>query len=76
VLESVVVFRLAVGAVAEVVVSLGLAKAGFLFGCTVLDWASLLRLRKRSEDAYSFMRALARRAATLDTVKNTKRSRH
>ena len=36
VLESVVVFRLAAGAVAEVVVPLGLAKAGFLSGCTVL----------------------------------------
>ena len=32
VLESVMVFRLAAGAVAEVVVSLGLAKAGFLSG--------------------------------------------
>ena len=37
VLESVVVFRLAAGAVAEVVVPLGLAKAGFLSGCTVLS---------------------------------------
>jgi hypothetical protein len=36
VLESVMVFRLASGAVAEVVVPLGLAKAGFLSGCTVV----------------------------------------
>ena len=36
VLESVMVFRLAAGAVAEVVVPLGLAKAGFLSGCTVV----------------------------------------
>ena len=34
VLESVMVFRLAAGAVAEVVVPLGLAKAGFLSGST------------------------------------------
>ena len=34
VLESVMVFRLAAGAVAEVVVPLGLAKVGFLSGCT------------------------------------------
>ena len=32
--ESVMVFRLAAGAVAEVVVPLGLAKVGFLSGCT------------------------------------------
>ena len=36
VLESVMVFRLGAGAVAEVVVPLGLAKAGFLSGCTVV----------------------------------------
>ena len=36
VLESVMVFRLAAGAVAEVVVPLGLAKVGFLSGCTVV----------------------------------------
>jgi hypothetical protein len=36
VLESVMVFRLAAGAVAEVVVPLGLAKAGFRSGCTVV----------------------------------------
>ena len=36
VLESVMVFCLAAGAVAEVVVPLGLAKAGFLSGCTVV----------------------------------------
>ena len=35
VLESVMVFRLGAGAVAEVVVPLCLAKAGFLSGCTV-----------------------------------------
>ena len=34
VLESVMVFRLGAGAVAEVVVPLGLAKVGFLSGCT------------------------------------------
>ena len=34
VLESVMVFRLAAGAVAEVVVPLGLVKVGFLTGCT------------------------------------------
>ena len=34
VLESVMVFRLAAGAVAEVVVPLGLTKAGFLSGST------------------------------------------
>jgi hypothetical protein len=32
----VMVFRLGAGAVAEVVVPLGLAKAGFLSGCTVV----------------------------------------
>jgi len=31
------VFRLAAGAVAEVVVPLGLAKAGFLYGCAVVE---------------------------------------
>ena len=36
VLESVMIFRLATGAVAELVVPLGLAKAGFLSGCTVV----------------------------------------
>ena len=36
VLGSVMVFRLAAGAVAEVVVPLGLAKVGFLSGCTVV----------------------------------------
>ena len=36
VLESVMVFRLGAGAVAEVVVPLCLAKAGFLSGCTVV----------------------------------------
>ena len=35
VLESVMVFRLGAGAVAEVVVPLCLAKAGFFSGCTV-----------------------------------------
>ena len=37
VLESVMVFRLAAGAVAEVVVPLGLAKAGFIYFPTVHD---------------------------------------
>ena len=36
VLESVMVFRLGAGAVAEVVVPLCLAKAGFFSGCTVV----------------------------------------
>ena len=36
VLESVMVFRWGAGAVAEVVVPLCLAKAGFLSGCTVV----------------------------------------
>jgi hypothetical protein len=36
VLESVMVFRLGAGAMAEVVVPLCLAKAGFLSGCTVV----------------------------------------
>ena len=36
VLESVMVFRLAAGAVVEVVVPLGLAKAGSLSGCAVV----------------------------------------
>ena len=58
VLESVMVFRLAARAMAEVVVPLDLAKAGFLSGCTV-DWASLLRPRSVPS---SFMRALARTA--------------
>ena len=50
VLESVMVFRLAAGAVAEVVVSLGLAKAGFLSGCTVV-LGIVAATEERSEDA-------------------------
>jgi hypothetical protein len=46
--------------VAEVVVLLGLAKAGFLSGCTVV-LGIVAATEERSEDAYcSFMRALAR----------------
>jgi hypothetical protein len=50
VLESVMVFRLAVGAVAEVVVPLGLAKAGFLSGRTVV-FGIVAATEERSEDA-------------------------
>ena len=49
VLESVMVFRLAAGAVAEVVVPLGLAKAGFLSGCTVVV-GIVAATEERSED--------------------------
>ena len=42
--NPVMVFRLAAGAVAEAVVPLGLAKAGFLLAA-LLYWASLLRPR-------------------------------
>jgi hypothetical protein len=64
VLESVMVFCLAAGAVAEVVVPLSRAKAGFLSGCTVV-LVIVAATEERSEDAYhSFMRALARTAAT------------
>ena len=51
VLESVMVFRLAAGAMAEVVVPLGLAKAGFLSGCTVV-LGIVAGTEERSEDAY------------------------
>jgi hypothetical protein len=50
VLESVMVFRVAAGAVAEVVVLLGLAKAGFLSGCTVV-LGIVAATEERSEDA-------------------------
>ena len=50
VLESVMVFRLAAGAVTEVVVPLGLAKAGFLSGCTVVV-GIVAATEERSEDA-------------------------
>ena len=50
VLESVMVFRLA----AEVVVPLGLAKAGFLSGCTVV-LGIVAATEERSEDAYSWV---------------------
>ena len=50
VLESVMVFRVAAGAVAEVVVLLGLAKAGFLSGCTVV-LGLVAATEERSEDA-------------------------
>jgi hypothetical protein len=43
-------FRLAAGAVAEVVVPLGLAKAGFLSGCTVV-LGIVAATEERSEDA-------------------------
>jgi hypothetical protein len=49
VLESVMVFRLAAGAVAEVVVPLGLAKAGFFSGCTVV-LSIIAATEERSED--------------------------
>jgi hypothetical protein len=49
VLESVMVFRLAAGAVAEVVVPLGLAKAGFFSGCTVV-LSIVAATEERSED--------------------------
>ena len=49
VLESVMVFRLAAGGVAEVVVPLGLAKAGFLSGCTVV-LGIVAATEERSED--------------------------
>ena len=44
------VFCLAAGAVAEVVVPLGLAKAGFLSGCTVVLGIDVAT-KERSEDA-------------------------
>ena len=50
VLESVIVFRLAAGAVVEVVVPLGLAKVGFLSGCTVV-LGIVAATEERSEDA-------------------------
>ena len=50
VLESVMVFRLAAGAVAEVVVPLGLAKAGFLSGSTGV-LGVVAAAEERSEDA-------------------------
>ena len=50
VLESVMVFRLGAGAVAEVVVPLCLAKAGFLSGCTVV-LGIVAATEERSEDA-------------------------
>ena len=50
VLEPVMVFRLAAGAVAEVVVPLGRAKAGFLSGCTVV-LGIVAATEERSEDA-------------------------
>ena len=50
VLESVMVFRLAAGAVAEVVVPLGLAKVGFLSGSTGV-LGVVAAAEERSEDA-------------------------
>ena len=50
VLGSVMVFRLAAGAVAEVVVPLGLAKAGFLSGSTGV-LGVVAAAEERSEDA-------------------------
>ena len=50
VLESVMVFRLGAGAVAEVVVPLCLAKAGFFSGCTVV-LGIVAATEERSEDA-------------------------
>ena len=50
VLGSVMVFRLAAGAVAEVVVPLGLAKAGFLSGSTGV-LGGVAAAEERSEDA-------------------------
>ena len=48
VLGSVMVFRLAAGAVAEVVVPLGLAKVGFLSGCTGV-WGIVAACGRRIE---------------------------
>jgi hypothetical protein len=50
VLKSVMIFRLAAGAVAEVVVPLSLAKAGFLSGCPVV-LGIVAATEERSEDA-------------------------
>ena len=51
VLGSVMVFRLAAGAVAEVVVPLGLAKAGFLSGSTGV-LGVVAAAEERSEDEW------------------------
>ena len=45
------VFRLAAGAVTEVVAPLGLAKEGFLSGCSVV-LGIVAATEERSEDAY------------------------
>jgi len=50
VLESVMVFRLGAGVVAQVVVPLWLAKEGFLSGCTVV-LGIVAATEERSEDA-------------------------
>ena len=56
-LGSVVVFRSATGAVAEVIVPFGLAEAGLFSGCpVVLDVVAASE--EGSEDAYACVRAL------------------
>ena len=66
VLESVMVFRLAAGAVAEVVVPLGLAKAGFLSGSTGVlyfiyfrVWPSQTSKRSALDSEYASIRVLS-----------------